>query len=286
MRFSASRVDCGYSESSAERKWTLDPDLAHEFVDVAHALADAAIAETLSRFREPDLKAENKAIHSWDPVTEADRKAERAMREILAKRRPDDSILGEEEAYFSGSSEFVWVLDPIDGTRGYVSGTPTWGTLVAVSDSSGPLFGIIDQPYIGERFEGGLGRSFSSGPFGMSKSIVRKDRSMPEATITTTMPEVGTPRERAAFENLASRTRIARYGMDCYGYALLACGHLDLVVEAGLKPVDVHAPIAVVRAAGGIVTDWNGGSPHDGGRVLAAATPELHKAALQVLSQA
>ena len=264
----------------------MDPKLANELVKVAHALADAASVETLSRFRTPNLEAENKAVDGWDPVTEADCEAERVMRAILAEQRPDDSILGEEHDYVSGSSEFVWVLDPIDGTKGYVSGTPTWGTLVAVSDSGGPLFGIIDQPYIGERFEGGFGRSSVSGPLGTRKSIVRKGRSISEATITTTFPEVGTLRERAAFEDLASQTRLARYGMDCYGYALLACGHLDFVVEAGLKPVDAHAPIAVVRAAGGIATDWNGGPAHDGGQMLAAATPELHEMALQVLSQA
>ncbi len=262
----------------------LDPELETELVEVAGEMADAARAETLAFFRTPSLVTENKAgDEGWDPVTRADRNAELAMRRILAARRPQDAILGEEFGAAEGSSGLCWVLDPIDGTRSFVSGAPVWGVLIAVSDQDGPLFGIIDQPYIGERFEGGFGRSAMRGPGGFRELAVRNTTLLPEAILFTTLPEIGSATEREAFERLSSRTLLTRYGLDCYGYALLACGQIDLVVEAGLQPYDIHGPIAVVRGAGGIVTDWSGNAPHDQDRVVAASTPELHEAALAAL---
>jgi len=176
------------------------------------------------------------------------------------------------------------VLDPIDGTRGYLSGTPTWGVLIAVADHSGPIYGVIDQPFIGERFEGGLGRAEVTGPMGRFDLRCRPARALGEAILFSTFPEVGTPEEAAAFRRLVPRVRLTRYGMDCYAYALIAAGQIDLVVEAGLQTYDLMAPIAVIQAAGGIVTDWQGGPAHDGGQVLAAANAEIHAAALQVLN--
>ncbi len=253
---------------------------------VAHHMADAARVETLKHFR-TSLAADNKCDDSYfDPVTEADRAAERAMRDVLAEHRPDDAILGEEYGATSGESGLTWVLDPIDGTRGYISGTPTWGVLIAVSNENGPIYGIIDQPYIGERFEGGFGRAELAGPHGQRPLGVRQGRALSEATVLTTFPEVGTAQERAAFEAVANRARLTRYGMDCYGYALLAAGQVDLVIEAGLNAYDIQAPIAVIEAAGGIVTDWSGGPAHNGGRALAAATPALHAEAMAILQAA
>lgn len=205
------------------------------------------------------------------------------MRAILAKLRPDDGILGEEQAAVLGTSGLTWVLDPIDGTRGFISGTPTWGVLIALRDADGPFYGIIDQPFTGERFEGGPnGASWTRG--GETRALkVSTTRDLSDATILTTFPEVGTIQQAAAFQRVASACRLTRYGMDCYGYALLAAGHVDLVVEAGLQAYDIAAPIAVIRAAGGVVTDWTGGPAHDGGTCLAAATPELHAAAMALL---
>ena len=254
-----------------------------EIWSVVDAMADAARTETLRHFRQAGLVAESKRT-DFDPVTIADRNAEAAMRDILAERRPDDAILGEEYGAKDGTSGLTWVLDPIDGTRGYISGTPTWGVLIALSTAEGPLLGAIDQPYIGERFYGGPGRSDMTGPLGERALGVRKTAALEEAVLYTTFPEVGTPEEGAAFRRVADRVKLTRYGCDCYAYALLAAGQIDLVIEAGLQSYDIQAPIAVIEAAGGIVTDWSGGPVHGGGRALAAATPELHQAALELIA--
>ncbi|MDR5652083.1 histidinol-phosphatase [Ruixingdingia sedimenti] len=259
---------------------------AAELAAVAEELADAARVATLDWFRRPDLAAETKLAGGFDPVTAADRAAEDRMREILARRRPQDAVLGEERGRTEGTSGLTWVLDPIDGTRAFLSGAPTWGVLIAVSDARGPLYGIIDQPFIGERFRGGLGRAEVAGPRGRHPLAARGARGLDQAILFTTFPEVGTPAEGAAFRQLSQQVRLTRYGLDCYAYALVAAGQIDLVVEAGLQPYDIHAPIAVIEAAGGIVTDWRGGPAQHGGRVLAAANADVHAAALAILSGA
>ncbi|MEM9241541.1 MAG: inositol monophosphatase family protein [Pseudomonadota bacterium] len=254
-------------------------------VDTAHLLADAARRAILPCFRSAGLLAENKETDAFDPVTEADRAAERAMRAILRDKRPQDGILGEEYGATQGESGLTWVLDPIDGTRGFMSGTPTWGVLIAVSDESGPIYGMIDQPYVGERFEGGLGRNVMAGPQGTQDLGVKGNQDLSQSVLFTTFPEVGTANEGAAFKAVADRVKLTRYGMDCYAYALLAAGQIDLVIEAGLAAYDIQAPIAVVEAAGGIVTDWSGGPAHLGGRAVAAAGKTQHAAALEILSE-
>lgn len=261
-----------------------------ELIATAEALADAARRESLRHFRTAGgLAAETKETARFDPVTVADRAAERAMREILAARRPQDGIYGEEYGVIRGESGLTWVLDPIDGTRGYMSGTPTWGVLVALSEETAegpgqPLLGVIDQPYIGERFLGGFGAAQVTGPLGRAELAVRAPRPLSDAILFSTFPEVGTAEEGAAFARLSREVKLTRYGTDCYAYALIAAGQIDLVVEAGLQPYDVGAPIAVIEAAGGVVTDWQGGPAWRGGRVLAAANPEIHAAAMAVLN--
>lgn len=255
-----------------------------DLIDTAAELADAARAATLLHFRSAGLTADNKEAVRFDPVTVADRLSETRMREILARRRPEDGILGEEFAPVSGTSGLTWVLDPIDGTRGYLSGTPTWGVLISVRDETGPIYGLIDQPYIQERFEGGLGRAEVNGPMGRRSLKTRAARPLAEAILFTTFPEVGTPEEGAAFRRVAPKARLVRYGMDCYAYALIAAGQIDLVIEAGLQAYDVQAPIAVIEAAGGIVTDWQGRPCPQGGRVLAAANAEIHAEAVALLN--
>ncbi|MFN4130685.1 MAG: inositol monophosphatase family protein, partial [Paracoccaceae bacterium] len=176
------------------------------------------------------------------------------------------------------------VLDPIDGTRGYLSGTPTWGVLISVADESGPVYGVIDQPFIRERFEGGFGQARVVGPSGEFALACRAARPLDQAIMLSTFPEVGTAEEHAAFRRVADGVRLVRYGMDCYGYALLAAGQVDLVIEAGLQAYDIQAPIAVIAAAGGVVTDWQGNPCHDGGQVLAAANSAVHAEALAALN--
>jgi histidinol phosphatase-like enzyme (inositol monophosphatase family) len=259
-------------------------ELASDLVATAHELADVARIATLLHFRSRDLTAETKETQRFDPVTAADRLSEQRMREVLARRRPQDGILGEEFGVSAGSSGLTWVLDPIDGTRGYLSGTPTWGVLISVRDAEGVLYGIIDQPYIRERFEGGLGRARVVGPMGEAGLDVRPARPLSQAIVFSTFPEVGTVEEGAAFRRVAARAKLVRYGTDCYAYALIAAGQIDLVIEAGLQAYDVQAPIAVIEAAGGIVTDWQGRPALEGGQILAASCPAVHAEALALLN--
>ncbi len=255
-----------------------------QIVEVAHVLADAARVATLQHFRAEGLTADNKEALRFDPVTVADRLSEERMRAVLAVQRPHDGILGEEFGTVEGTSGLTWVLDPIDDTRGYLSGTPTWGVLISIRDATGPIYGIIDQPYIRERFEGGFGRALVTGPMGVKQLRARGPRPLSEAIVFSTFPEVGTPLQAAAFHRVALKARLTRYGMDCYAYALIAAGQIDLVIEAGLQAYDVQAPIAVIQAAGGMVTDWQGKPAHDGGQILAAANPEIHAEALALLN--
>ena len=259
----------------------------HQIADIvatAAELADAARAATLLHFRSAALSADTKETSRFDPVTVADRLSETNMRAILAERRPDDGILGEEFGAVAGTSGLTWVLDPIDGTRGYLAGTPTWGVLISMRDANGPLYGLIDQPYIHERFEGGLGRAEVNGPMGRFALKTRAARALSDAIVFTTFPEVGTPHEGTAFRRVADGAKLVRYGMDCYAYALIAAGQIDLVIEAGLQAYDVQAPIAVIEAAGGIVTDWQGRTCYDGGQVLAAANRDIHAEAMALLN--
>lgn len=268
------------------RRAAPDSALIDELTRVAHLMADAARDVILPYFRSDTLAQDNKLAGGYDPVTQADRDAEAAMRDILAQHRPDDGILGEEMGTTSGTSGLTWVLDPIDGTRGFVSGTPTWGVLIAVGDGDGPFLGIVDQPYIGERFIGTPtgAQLIHQGTTRMIRT--RKPRALSQAVVFTTFPEVGSPREAAAFQAVAARAQLTRYGMDCYAYALVACGQVDLVIEAGLNAYDIQGPLALIEAAGGVVTDWEGGPAYDGGRVIAAANTEIHAEALAILREA
>lgn len=262
----------------------ISAETASDIMQTAHLLADAARGETLRLFRSPELRPDNKAAQGFDPVTEADRASERAMRAILARRRPQDAILGEEYGATPGSSGLTWVLDPIDGTRAFMAGAPSWGVLIGVAGDSGPVYGIVDQPHLGERFEGGFGIARLTGREAQTPLACRTGVDLAQATLMTTYPEVGTADELAAFTRVARQVRLTRYGLDCYAYALLAAGHVDLVIEAGLQSYDVMAPIAVVQAAGGVVTDWKGGAAHGGGQIVAAASPALHAQALELLA--
>lgn len=254
-----------------------------DIMSTAHALADAASDAILPYFRTPSLEIENKEQDGFDPVTIADRAAEKAMRDVLARQRPQDAILGEEYGAQAGTSGLTWVLDPIDGTRGFMSGTPTWGVLIAVSDATGPILGIIAQPYIRERFVGGFGEAYVDGPSGRFDLQTRQTTHFSDAVIFTTFPEVGSPRAEAGFRNATNGVKLVRYGMDCYAYALVAAGQVDAVIESGLNSYDIQAPIAVIEAAGGIVTNWTGGPVHEGGQALAVGNKELHAKLLEKL---
>ncbi|MET0269694.1 MAG: histidinol-phosphatase [Sphingomonas sp.] len=243
-----------------------DADIA-----LAHRLADAAGAAIRPHFRSP-LAIESKADAS--PVTQADRAAEAAIRAILESERPHDGIVGEEYGSVREDAGRVWVIDPIDGTRSFIAGRPIFGTLVALLEGGRPVLGLIDQPIIGERWTGAAGR-----PTEYNGAPVRT-RGCPrlaDALIATTGPSYFTPAGLAGFGRVSTAARETLFAGDCYNYALLASGHLDLVVEEGLKLYDFAALVPVVEGAGGRMCDW-AGAPLDqasDGRVIAAGDPAL-----------
>ncbi len=262
----------------------VDPALQRELWDTANRLADVAGEICLPLFRSPVLNTDNKDADGYDPVTQADRNAEKAMRAVLAELRPDDAILGEEYGAKPGTSGLTWVLDPVDGTRAFISGAPTWGILIGVDAGDGPVMGVVDQPFTGERFIGGFGRAEVLRAGKTTPLAVRPCSGLESAVLYTTFPEIGTTQERARFERVRDQVRLTRYGFDCYGYALVAMGQVDLVIEAGLNAYDIQGPQAVIEAAGGVVTNWEGGPCHDGGRVIAAGDPDIHAAALELMN--
>ena len=255
-----------------------------ELAAIAHRLADAAGAATLPSFRSQNLAVENKDICGFDPVTSADRAAETAIRSVLAEARPDDAILGEEEARRDGTSGLTWIIDPIDGTRAFLIGAPTWGTLIALADADGMRLGMVDQPFTGERWWGArdLGAWYRRGD-DAAKIRTRPSAALGGALMATTAPELFDAEEHAAFVELRSCVKLCRYGLDCYAYTLVASGHLDLVVEAGLQSYDIAAHIPLIEAAGGIVTGWRGEDCRNGGRAIAAGDARIHAMALEIL---
>ena len=252
-------------------------------------LADVASAAILPHFRRLQ-GVENKDEGGFDPVTVADKAAEQAMRELLASDCPEDGIFGEEYAAVAGRSGRTWVLDPIDGTRGFMAGLPTWGVLIALADAQGPQLGMMCQPYVGERFVGGPdGAWLSHG--GERRAIrTRACGSLGEAILAATGPQHFAPAAYAAFQRVADQARMVRWGTDCYAYAMVAAGQVDVVVECGLKPVDIAPFVPLVEAAGGAITDWSGRPigptlPHDyNGEVVAVGDPSLLGPVLDALA--
>lgn len=239
----------------------------------ASSLADAARTVTLGA---PDREAEHKGgTAGYDPVTAADREAERVIRELIEQAFPDHGIAGEELGATAGTGRYVWSIDPIDGTRAFICGLPSWTTLIALVDDGEPVLGLIDVPALDERYLG-----FSGAP-GLQASDCR---SLDEARLSTTDPDLFAGVEADGFARLRRAARVTRYGLDAYAYARLAAGSLDLVAESGLKPHDYNALIPVVRAAGGIIGNWRGEDDFSEGQVLAAATQELFDEATRVLA--
>lgn len=255
-----------------------DRDLQEELA-FAHRLADAAGAAILPHFR--NLSAvENKLDIGFDPVTIADRAAETAMRALIIAQRPQDGILGEEFPSIPSQNGWSWTLDPIDGTRGFIAGTPAWCVLIALTFNGQPVLGLIAQPYIKERFAGFADMSELITESGKSRLRASSVDVLSRAILATTDPYLFEDQEANQFARLRDTVRLTRYGMDAYAYALLAAGGIDLVVETGLGLHDLHALIPVVRAAGGIITDWSGGDDYASGQLIAAATPTLHQQAM------
>jgi myo-inositol-1(or 4)-monophosphatase len=247
-------------------------------------LATASGEVILPYFR-TSLSIDNKsAVHEFDPVTEADRAAEAVMRRLIKANFPQHGIVGEEFGSEHENAEYVWVLDPIDGTKSFIAGFPIWGTLIALMHRGTPVFGMMHQPFIGERFSGDSGSAFYSGSAGKRRLAVRRCASLQDATMFTTSPMLMNATDRASFGRVEQAVRLTRYGGDCYSYCMLAAGHLDLVIETELKPYDIAALIPIITGAGGIVTTWEGSPAPGGGRIIAAGDKRVHEAALKLLN--
>lgn len=248
-----------------------------------HDLADIAGDRVLSLFRKP-ISVENKEVGGFDPVTEADKDAERLMRAAISARFPDDGILGEEFEAENLDADGLWILDPIDGTRAFISGLPVWGTLIGYRHKDGSQMGMMSQPFTKERYFGDGNKAFYQGPDGNREIKTRACESIEQATLFTTTPQLFTPAEREAYDRVEAKAQLTRYGVDCYAYCMVAYGMADVVVEAALKPVDIAPLIPVIEGAGGVVTNWTGGSAFDGGQVVASGDQRLHDQVLALLA--
>ncbi|MBI1179894.1 MAG: histidinol-phosphatase, partial [Alphaproteobacteria bacterium] len=213
-------------------------------------------------------------------VTAADREAEAAMRALIARTYPDHAVYGEEHGAEWGE-RFTWVLDPIDGTRSFIGGFPTWGTLIALAEHGRPILGIMDQPVLGERFVGGPDGAF----LGDLALRTRPCERLEDAVLYATTPDMFEPeREMPAFRRVEQRVKLRRFGGDCYAYCMLAHGLVDVIVEAAMQPYDIQALIPIVEGAGGVVTNWDGDPAWQAGRILAAGDRRVHRQALEALN--
>jgi histidinol phosphatase-like enzyme (inositol monophosphatase family) len=254
-----------------------------DFSSFVNELATLSGQAILPFFRS-SIAAEDKSRGGvFDPVTEADRAGEAAMRQLIKRSFPTHGIIGEEFGAEQEHADYVWVLDPIDGTRAFIAGLPTWGTLIGLSRAGQPVFGMMHQPFTRERFFGDGGSATFRGPGGERRLRTRRCASLGDAIISTTSPKLFSGDELRAYDRVESVARLARYGCDCYAYCMLAAGHIDLVVESGLKPYDIVALIPIIEGAGGVVTAWDGGSAAHGGSIVASGDRRVHAAALELL---
>ena len=254
------------------------------FVAFAEELADAARIAVLA-VAESDWAIENKKEgEGYDPVTRADRAVEQAMRDLIAGRWPDHGIQGEEFGETVGGGRFAWSLDPIDGTRAFICGLPSWTVLIALFEEGRPVLGVIDAPRLDERFIGHGDTAILAGPSGRAPMRTSGCRTLAGARLSTTDPYLFDAYGKAGFDRLRTRARLTRYGLDGYGYGCVAAGRLDLVVESGLAPHDLNALVPVIRAAGGAFANWQGHDDFSRGDIIAAATPELLDEAVSLLS--
>ncbi len=257
-----------------------------EFSSFVNELATLSGSAILPFFRTA-LTAQDKSAAggAFDPVTEADKAAEIAIRRQIARMFPAHGIVGEEFGAEREDAEFVWVLDPIDGTRAFMAGLPLWGTLIGLLRNGEPAYGLMHQPFIGERFFGDGGSARYRGPHGERRLTTRRCDRLGDAILSTTSPKLFEGDVAAAYERVEAEVKLVRYGYDCYAYCMLAAGQIDLVIESGLKPYDIVALIPIIEGAGGIVTSWDGGSAAKGGSIVACGDPRLHAITLELLNR-
>ena len=243
-----------------------------------------ASGETILPFFRTSLSIDNKSAKDFDPVTEADRAAEAVMRRLIKGNFPQHGIVGEEFGSEREDAEYVWVLDPIDGTKSFISGMVHWGTLIGLMRFGEPVYGMMHQPFMKERFTGDSGAAHYRGPAGTRDLHVRKCDALSDAVMFTTSPLLMKSDDRAAFVRVENKVKLSRYGGDCYAYCMLAAGLVDLVIETELKPHDIVALIPIILGAGGIITTWDNGPPQAGGRIVAAGDARTHAAAMELLN--
>lgn len=251
-----------------------------------HELANLASKETLSRYRSDEsnkIDTKPKDGYRFDPVTEADKMAEKVMRELINQHYPSHSIMGEEYG-ISGEGPTQWVLDPVDGTRPFLCGLPVWGTLIGLRHHERAVMGMMSQPYTGERFWADGSRSWTSNFHGQSRLQTRKNISLDQAILHTTTPEPIAHYPDVHFQQLVDKTLMIRYGGECYAMAMLAAGRIDICVEFSLQPYDIVALIPIIEQAGGVVTTIKGEPAENGGVVIATGCPYLHEQVLKILN--
>jgi myo-inositol-1(or 4)-monophosphatase len=253
-----------------------------ELEDFALELARTAGGIAQAHFRRA-FTIDNKGGAAFDPVTSADRAIERVLRANIVERYPEHGIVAEEEGERAAQSDYTWFIDPIDGTRAFMTGSPLWGTLVGLTHRGVPLFGLLAQPVLEEIFFGGPSGSWLIKSDARDRLKSRACTTLDRAMLASTHPSMFSGASAAAFAALAGRCLLHRFGGDCYNYAMLAAGFIDLVVEGQLKSYDIVPLIPILEGAGCVVTDWKGRRPLSGGYVVAAATAELHAAALAVV---
>jgi myo-inositol-1(or 4)-monophosphatase len=256
---------------------------AIDFAAFVDQLAQVS-GETILPFFRTSLTVENKKVGGFDPVTAADRAAENAMRAMIRKSFPGHGIIGEEYGNERADAEYVWALDPIDGTKSFINGMPTWGTLIGLLRFGEPVFGLMHQPFMRELFSGDGGAARYRGPGGARDLRVRACAGLRDASLATTSPLLMNKADRAAFGRVEQAVKLSRYGGDCYAYCMLAAGQIDLVIETELKPYDILPLIPIITGAGGIVTSWDNGTAQNGGRVVAAGDKRVHAATMQILN--
>lgn len=256
--------------------------VTQDLIDLANRAANLS-RPILRHYFRADLDVIRKGDES--PVTRADREAEAAIRRLLAREVPDHGIIGEEHGTERADADFVWVLDPLDGTRAFVVGKPTFGTLIALAYKGEPVLGIIDMPVLDERWVGAAGHPTT---FNGTAAKTRSCGQLADAWINTTSPEMFSGTRETAFNSVRAASAGCNYGGDCYGYGLVASGHIDATIEAGMQTYDFMALAPVVQGAGGIITDWAGkplGLQSDGA-VIAAGDARVHSQAVALLSSA
>lgn len=252
------------------------PDFLEELARVS--------GETILPFFRSRIGVSDKAGKGmFDPVTEADRAAELVIRQRIQAKFPDHGILGEEFADVLPGAEYRWVVDPIDGTRAFICGLPVWGTLIGLTRNGVPTNGILHQPYTRELFMGDSNSATLKGPMGKRTLAVRPCESLADAFLMTTAPHLFKGEDGERYFPIERSVRMVRYGADCYAYAMLASGQIDLVIETGLQIFDIVPLVPIIEGAGGVITDWDGNPVRSGGNVVAAGDRRMHAAALHQL---